>query len=261
MNVRSVISARAWRVTIRAERLRHEAGALVETHSHSFGQLLVVTVGVLSLTTAEGWWVVPAGRAAWIPPGVAHEAAYSEQSEVLSVVWPAFQCATLPTQCRAYPASNLLRELCLEACRLAAGAISSSTIALIGPLIIELLLQPSLTPTFFLPMGRDKRLRRAIAFLQAQASRAVLLDEVAASVNSSGRTLERLFVAETGMTFTRWREQQRIILAVELLSKGHSITRAALDLGFQSPGSLSTLFTRVLGMPPSRFLRMLNSAG
>ena len=47
-------------------------GAEIGAHSHSWGQLIYATSGVLSVWTTEGLWVAPPGWAIWAPARVPH---------------------------------------------------------------------------------------------------------------------------------------------------------------------------------------------
>jgi len=109
----------------------------------------------------------------------------------------------------------------------------------------------------FVPYGHGPRLRRAIEFLVAHPGNTISFPELAAQAGASTRALARLFVTETGMSFGRWREHLRIVAAVDRLTHGRSITQTALELGYQSPSAFTTMFTRLLGMPPGRLLKTL----
>ncbi|ENU0190114.1 MULTISPECIES: helix-turn-helix domain-containing protein [Enterobacterales] len=50
-------------------------------------------------------------------------------------------------------------------------------------------------------------------------------------VGLSERTLARLLIQETGMSFERWRQQIQVILAVKWLSTGMSVRQVADSLG------------------------------
>lgn len=50
-------------------------------------------------------------------------------------------------------------------------------------------------------------------------------------VGLSERTLARLLILETGMSFERWRQQIQVILAVKWLSTGMSVRQVADSLG------------------------------
>ena len=69
------------------------------------------------------------------------------------------------------------------------------------------------------------------------------------------RTFTRLFRAETGMSFGEWRQQACLFAALPRLAAGESVTALALDLGYESPAAFTSMFKRVLGAPPSRYMR------
>jgi methylphosphotriester-DNA--protein-cysteine methyltransferase len=43
---------------------------------------------------------------------------------------------------------------------------------------------------------------------------------------------------ETGMTFGQWRQQARLLRALELLATGEKVIDVALALGYESPSAL-----------------------
>ncbi|PNS09946.1 hypothetical protein COO59_20040 [Mixta theicola] len=87
------------------------------------------------------------------------------------------------------------------------------------------------------------------------------LGELARTSNSSERTLARLFVSETGMSFRNWRQQLRLVIAIDLLSRGEKITTVAFELGYSSASSFTTFFTRVIGVSPRKFMKLNEPEG
>ena len=63
----------------------------------------------------------------------------------------------------------------------------------------------------------------------------------------------RLVVAETGMTFSRWRQQLHIIIALQRLSAGHSVQSVSEVLGYDSVSAFITMFKKALGKSPARY--------
>ena len=237
--------------------LEHAAGTTVDEHCHLRGQLAVVTHGTMTVISEEGWWPAPPGRGIWVPPGVSHGARYSEASALIQLLLDPDLTRELPKKCRTIAVSGLLRELACEAARLPPEAARQEEALLIARLIVRQATQPESGPVLFVPYGRDPRLRRTVEFLVADPGSKLSLPELAEQAGASTRTLARLFVTETGMTFGRWREHLRIVAAVDRLTRGHSVTQTALDLGYQSPSAFTTMFTRLLGMPPGRLLKTL----
>lgn len=251
---------------VHAMAIAHAAGGEVTGHAHAGGQLGVVLRGTMTVTGEEGWWLAPPGLAVWVPPGVVHGARYSESSALINLQFSPALAARLPACSGPVVVSDLLRELAREAVRLcevpgqpgsAAHQTRVAALDLIAQVMLLQLQRPAQGPGLFVPHGRDRRLRHAIGILRDDPGASLNIDELAAQAHTSARTLARLFVTETGMTFGRWREHLRIVCAVDKLSRGQSITQTALSLGYQSASSFTTLFTRLLGAPPRRYMQQL----
>jgi AraC-like DNA-binding protein len=86
------------------------------------------------------------------------------------------------------------------------------------------------------------------------------IDEWGARVGASNRTLSRLFRRETGMPFTRWRQQLHIGLALQRLARGELVTNIAADLGYESVSAFIPMFRRMLGTTPARYLEKAAAA-
>jgi AraC-like DNA-binding protein len=67
------------------------------------------------------------------------------------------------------------------------------------------------------------------------------------------KTIQRLFVNETGMTFGQWRQQARLLRALELLAAGEKVIDVALALGYESPSAFATMFRKQFDQTPSQF--------
>ena len=79
------------------------------------------------------------------------------------------------------------------------------------------------------------------------------LDRIAQGVGASKRTLERIFRAETGVTFGQWRKQLRLLEALRQLAAGEPVTNVALRVGYESPSAFIAMFRNALGTTPSRY--------
>ncbi len=68
------------------------------------------------------------------------------------------------------------------------------------------------------------------------------LDALAKDAGAGVRTLERLFVKETGMTFRRWRQRARLLAALHRLAAGEPVTSTALSVGFRSTSAFIAMY-------------------
>jgi AraC-like DNA-binding protein len=76
------------------------------------------------------------------------------------------------------------------------------------------------------------------------------LGEWAQFVGASKRTLNR--------RFQDWRQQCQLLRGLEMLVAGDSVTRVALELGYEHSNALIVMFKRCLGSTPRRYLQLKN---
>lgn len=218
----------------------------------------VLLSGTMKIRVDAGWWLAPPGWGIWLPPRTPHAVAYSEASELVLLKVPADLASGTAAEPQTLAIPDLLRELALEVLRLEGSDRSDYAVA-VSDLILRKLSRFDPAPLLFLPAGRDARLLRAMERLRSNPGDDLTLEALARASGSSERTLARLFVAETSMTFARWRDHLRIVSALDLLERGVPIAQIAIDLGYQSQSSFTTMFARIMGVPPRRYMRRLLS--
>ncbi|MFG3236368.1 helix-turn-helix domain-containing protein [Streptomyces antibioticus] len=81
------------------------------------------------------------------------------------------------------------------------------------------------------------------------------VEQWAARVLSSARTLRRDFLADTGLTFEQWRLLCRLGAAVEFLAAGYDVDQVAVRVGFASRNGLTRAFKGRFGLTPHEFGR------
>jgi AraC-like DNA-binding protein len=145
-----------------------------------------------------------------------------------------------------------LRELILAAVDVPRDYAGDSRDALLMQLLLaELAAIPRLP--LYLPWPVDTRLRALCDALMAAPDQPHTIADWAADLHLSGRTLQRLFLQETGMTFGRWRRHARLFLALEQLAHGEKIVNVALEHGYRSQSAFAAMFKQHFGIPPSAF--------
>ncbi|XVV08605.1 helix-turn-helix domain-containing protein [Actinoplanes sp. CA-131856] len=227
-------------------------GFHLEAHSHDEGQLVYAAAGAVAITTEAGTWVAPANRVTWTPPGFEHSHHFYGRTDVRLVGIPAELCDGLADQPSVFAVGPLLREALLALTGRAesrAGAYER----LRAVVIDELTETPE--QSLHLPEPRDDRLRAVTGLLHADPGRAATLAEMGRAVGASERTLSRLFHAELGMSFHRWRTILRVHHALVHLGSGMSVTETAAECGWANPSSFIDAFTEIVGQTPGRYLR------
>ena len=77
----------------------------------------------------------------------------------------------------------------------------------------------------------------------------------------SRRSLARLVVRETGLSFGRWRQQLLLVMAIQMLSDGISVQQTAWDLGYESVTAFITMFKKALGASPAKYVQRYFATG
>lgn len=225
----------------------------LDAHRHRKAQLLYVISGVLTVEASDGIWTVPPHCAIWIPSGTTHMARSVTRVVVGNLYVEPPLAGHLRDTCGILFVQPLLRELLL---RFIAGPPlypegDTREARLVGVLLDELQAAP-LEP-LHLPVPADRRLRRLVDTLIDDPSLRFTIEEWGARVGASNRTLTRLFQRETGMSFTRWRQQLHVGLALQRLAAGQSVTNVAFELGYESTSAFIAMFRRMLGTTPARY--------
>lgn len=229
------------------------AGFEIAPHRHARAQVIYATVGTMRVSTDDSVWVVPPQRALWMPPGVRHSIVMSGDVTMRTLYLRRDAAEGMPAVCRVLPVSPLLRELIVRATELPMRYDERGPAGHVVALILDELHREQSLPLQRLPMPRDKRLRRLCEALLAAPGDGRTLDVWARSANASPRTLSRLFVVETGLTFGAWRQQARVLEAMGRLGGGQPVTEIALELGYDSVSAFSAMFRRAAGVPPSAY--------
>ncbi|WP_232021672.1 MULTISPECIES: GlxA family transcriptional regulator [Pseudonocardia] len=106
------------------------------------------------------------------------------------------------------------------------------------------------------PVGSGTGTAGLRAWMLERLDRPLSLDELAARLHVSVRTLTRRFREETGLSPLEWLLRQRVERARELLELGdQSIERIAVRCGFGTATALRRHFTAQLGVAPAAYRR------
>lgn len=239
-------------LTVRTLAVTYPAGYRVPPHAHEWPQLVFAASGVLTVTTARGAWVVPPLRAVWAPAGVRHQLDATGEVALRTLYLRPDRAPLLAADCTVLHVPPLLRELILDIVEL--GALSDGVPAHEARLtLLNELMRRARSAPLSAPLPNDPRARLVADRVLARPTADDTLEQLAAGSGASPRTLERLFRAETGLSFGRWRQQTRLLGALRLLGAGHPVGRVAERVGYRSASAFVAMFTRTLGRPPGSY--------
>jgi AraC-like DNA-binding protein len=232
-----------------------EDGHVIPEHYHPEDQLIFASRGVMTVRTKQGIWVVPPLRAVWIPAGTPHSVAMSGLVSMRTLYFLPKIARALPKKCFVMNVSSLLRELILHACKFAKLNQKIPAQKRIIDLTIDQVHAANSIP-LQLPHPSDSRAVRIVEALLADPAEQKTLARLSKDCGASKRTVQRLFLAQTKMTFGKWRQQLRLLHAMRLLAAGEKVTGAALDAGYSSPSAFISMFRKQLGTTPNRYFRV-----
>jgi AraC-like DNA-binding protein len=230
-----------------------ERETLYDWHTHSYHQLAYASAGAIWIETAVGRYILPSGRAAWIPAKLRHRT-LTGRVDCTSLYFRPGAVLDTNHRLRILVAPPLMREMILYAARWPLGisdkdktAISffSSMVLLCG----EWLKAES---NLFLPRAEHPGITRAMDEALVNPSHATQA-RAAKAAHLSERSFQRLFAAETGTTWRAWASQLRLLHALDGLSQGQRIIDVADGCGYASLSAFAKAFRQLIGESPSDF--------
>ena len=127
-------------------------------------------------------------------------------------------------------------------------------LSLLGALL-QLSGQPELEKRERLDL-RDRRIRRAIEWIDAHLTTELRLADIARVAGLSPSSLARVFKSLLGLTPIQYVQQRRVERAKVLLrEEAVSIIEVAAAVGYENPQHFATLFKRLVGTSPSSYRR------
>lgn len=238
---------------VRSLATNFSSGYLIEEHTHSWRQLLYASAGAMTVYAGQWTWMIPPGRAVFIPAGRPHSIRMWGEVAMRSLCFPAAlnEPALCHDDCRVIAATPLLRELILRVIELSAldGRVPEHR-RLLAVLLDEM--HCARDNPLALPLPRDPRALAVARHVLAYPGVEPSLDRLARRHGAGRRTLERLFRGETGISFGLWQQKARLLESIRALAEGRSVTDAALDAGYNSVSAYIAAFKRTFGCTPWR---------
>ncbi|WGS52968.1 AraC family transcriptional regulator [Paraburkholderia sp. D15] len=224
-------------------------------------RLIHAGAGVLTVRTETQRWVVPSGHAVWLAPGVLH-CLHAGGPVRFDSLYAGDEAASMPLPPPGSSAEQngaLVIDPLVDALLAAAAEIPHDRpFDAPAERLLHVLLD-RLAHLRAAPLGlnwpRDSRIRQIADTLGSDPAQSAVLDDLAAGAGVTSRTAARLFVKETGQTFGQWRQQLRLLVALERLGAGASVTQVALEVGYQDVSSFIAVFRDAFGDTPARYFR------
>lgn len=236
---------------VRSYSIGHPPGLVSLPTQPGWDYLVFAHTGLFSALTDSRAWTIPAHRGLCVPDGTRIRIETSRRTAIRCLYFDVGLRA-IGADLRVVTLTPLTRELVSHAVENApmdlAKPADEATITLIAERLGS---EPD--ARLHLPLPHDPVARRVASSIMSDPT--LSLDESLVAANTSRRTLERRFRAETDMSVGQWRRRARILAAVAMLAEGDTVTRTALAVGYATPSSFVAAFRSELGAPPREFMR------
>lgn len=229
---------------------RHDAGEGA-WHTHTRAQLIHARVGVITVTTGDGAWVVPPERAVWVLPDVPHAVASRRGYDLLTLYVRA-SATPLPRASRVVAVDALAAALLAEAATFGPAWSADTKEERLVRVLCDRLPALDALP-FHLPLPTDARVAPIARGLRERPDDDRTLAAWSRDAGVSERTAARVFEKETGLSFGAFRTQARMVRALELLGEGASVTATAIDVGYRDVSAFISAFQAAFGTTPGKY--------
>lgn len=194
---------------------------------------------------------LPVGHAVWIPSFVRHSLTVRANSVVLPLFFDSDEVATTLDQPVMVAVDRELRTLFLAHLQ-ATTSILQPQVNVTRQLLSRLEGRPDRHSTLRMPSSSPALL--VAERLRSNPGDERGIDDLARAVHVSRRTLERMFVAETGLTLRAWRLTNRMEAAALLLRSSGSLPAVAHRVGYTNLNAFRRAFKERFGMTPTERL-------
>lgn len=208
--------------------------------------------GLMRVEVGGDRWFIPDRYGIWLPAGTWPTVEASDNIEFQAFqLHPKFGSRiTMPGQPTVLRATPLMREIARRLMQ--AEPLPQAQQRRLGWVALDEIARLE-RPDLHLPGSGEPRIAAVMARVMDAPREASSLSQLAHATGTSERTLSRLFLHETGMTWRDWRDRMRFVLALEGLQLGQSSSALAASLGYSSPSAFVAAFRRQSGMTPTEW--------
>lgn len=235
---------------LRIDRNGAAARRTIDWHAHDEAMLLWSATATVTMSTPARDWLVPPGYGLWVPRGIEHTEKALQAGELCVILFSPDLCPISWTEPVGISVAPLLRELIVH---LYAAEPDDPSRTHAEPLVFDLL-KPLPLNAIDVSMPTDPRIRTIAEQIIADPGDSRELTFWAHRVHAGVRTVSRLFLSETGLTFAQWRTHVRMRAAAQQLAEGRSVGATARAVGYRKPSAFIAAFRRSTGQTPGTYL-------
>lgn len=229
----------------------YPAGLVSGMHTHRRAQLIYAISGVMRVQMHSAQFVLPPSNALLLPADIVHSITMEGRVAMRQLFLHPETACSVASAPRVMSVTPLLRELLVALCGEPPDWQPEGRGSHLVALIIGEIIRARTLPTKLL-LPRDPRVRSLVRSILDRPGDRRGLDMWADDLGASARTIDRVFIRETGLSFGQWRLQARLNAAFVLLMTNGNIARIATEVGFASSSAFGVAFRRTFGLTPGQ---------
>lgn len=225
---------------------------------HPFYEIVYVLSGSVGITAGEKVYVLSTGQCLMHSPNEFHRIR-SEAGSEPHVLNLSFHAGDMPTSSgRIFEPSDALREEFLEISLEVRDGLHNSDLNLLATQRVRL-------ERWLLRAFRDGhesgaikssgalRYAEIVCLMQDHISENLQAGDIARLSHMSLSKLKKIFTNYAGMGVSRYFTEMKMRYAAEMLRTGARVGEAASALGYNDQNYFSTVFHRIMGVPPGKY--------
>ena len=197
------------------------------------------------------------GQAVWIPAGAPHSLTVAANSVLVPLEFPISAIATTLDEVTVFSVDRALGTPLLAFLQSQASIICAE-VNLARQILALIEQRPIASNALALPS--HPQAKRIAELLIAIPSGDRTVKQFAELLHVSGRTIERTFLAETGLTLWQWRLKNRMESAAELFKTSDNIAAVAARVGYMNVSAFGRVFKSHFSMTPGEYIERYEAA-
>ncbi|AHG18879.2 transcriptional regulator [Chania multitudinisentens RB-25] len=221
-------------------------------HQHESGQLYWLSHGIIVIETELAQWAVTPGSVGWFPAHLLHRAWAPGSVKGHCLYLEPSSSVPFPPKAGIYGADAFVLVLLERICR--SGHLSSSMdyldtlLKVLGYEIAQLTELP-----LQLTLPEDRRARNVANELLKNPGCVLNQTQLAQQWGLSVRNLSRLFTQQTGLSFSQWRQQAKVVSSLQWVLAGLPVSEVASLSGYSNVSAYIEIFRQRFGKTPGQF--------
>ncbi|WP_394246249.1 AraC family transcriptional regulator [Vibrio profundi] len=225
-------------------------------HSHSWGQVQLISGGILEMEAEGTRFLAPPHLAIWVPAGVMHCSYNRKPLDYCSLNIAPQLTQNLPEKTSLIKVTSIVTSIIDDFRLREVNVAQSEQDQRLVQVLLDQLSEREVAH-HFLPSSDNKYLAPILASIEENPTEDVSLKQWAYRVHTTERTLARHCQSELGMSFTEWRLRVRYLHSMDLLRNGQSVKEVALTLGYNQASPFISMFKKYSGQTPEQYKNRL----